>query len=131
MMTLALMLAAATHDDAQLGAHYRAAASLVVTYTVDMGGQRRRVRQAFDAGPLLKHLKVKAVLEGVSATLDAYGEIELSWADGTTARLKIVEADQLQRAGGGLVMIGPGFVAEVNRLLTEREGRRIDVLRKN
>ena len=112
----------------------RNARSVTIVYssTMRLYDHEVKITDPKDVKALTDAFRVKEV-RTVWAKLAAYGAVEFHLADGTSEKFWCQHPQKLIWQGdhGTVTLQGRGFYELVNKLVSEKEGRPIDVLKNN
>jgi hypothetical protein len=106
--------------------------SLKITYTVSADHKKLTVRDSKKVKELVQALDIQSTEKGVHFGLDPCGFVDFSLAGGKVIKVFFVRPKVLEQGDFGRIDLkNTDFYDKINKIVSEKEGKKIDVLIDN
>jgi len=105
--------------------------SLKITYTINREHKVLTVSDEKKVKEITRSLAIKSTEKGVHFGIDPFGTVEFTLKGGAVIEVFFVRPKTLEGDQGRIDLKNADFYDKINKVLSEKEGKRIDVLIDN
>src|SRR5262249_16736486 len=105
--------------------------SIKITYTVTDHQNVLTVSDAKKVKEIVEFLQIKGGEKGLHFGIEAFGTVTFTLKGGAESKLFFVDEKTLEGEDGRIDLKDKRFYDKINKILSDKEGRKIDILKDN